>query len=120
MKQKKLENDLADYGLVPLEVASLKTKIDEFKASSKQRDSSVADKKGTGINIIDIIEEEDELLEDQLDRFVNKFIATDKLFYDSYYAVRQVKEYGVRHEKKDDKGTTGTANISSAPKQPGS
>jgi hypothetical protein len=115
---KKYENELANYGLVPSEVALLKTKIDEFKTSGVTRDSSVADRKGTGINIIDLVDEQDEILEDQLDSFVNKFMTKDKLFYDGYYAARQIKEYGVRHAKKDETGT-GDTNTPSTPTQPG-
>jgi hypothetical protein len=115
---KKIENELADHGLLPSDIASLKSKIDEFRNAGTTRDSSVADRKGTGINIVDLIERQDELLEEQLDSFVNKFIAKDKLFYDGYYASRQIKEYGIRHIKKDDKDA-GDAGSSSAPTQPG-
>lgn len=99
---KKLENELADHGLVPSEIALLKTKIDGYRSSGGTRDSSVADRKGTRINIVDLINEQDDLLEEKLDSFVNKFIAKDKLFYDGYYSARQIKEYGVRHNKKEE------------------
>lgn len=111
---KKLENALAGEGLTPADVALLKTKIDEYKSAGKTRDSSVASRKGIRINIIDLFDEQDELLEEQLDSFVNKFIKTDKQFYDGYYAARLVKEYGVRHNKKPGAENEGNSPAPSA------
>ena len=54
---------------------------------------------------------QNELLEDQLDSFVNKFIQKDKLFYDGYYAARQIKEYGVRHEKKEENNAANNPSV---------
>ncbi len=111
---KKIENALADHGLIPSEIALLKTKIDEYRNSGEKRDSSIADKKGTRINIVDLINELDELIEEKLDSFVNKFVAKDKLFYDGYYAARQIKEYGVRHNKKGEENNE-PANVTGQP-----
>jgi hypothetical protein len=94
--------DLEPFGLSAEEIEDLKLKNDSYEAASGTRDSSVATRVGSGKNVIDLINEDDDILEEELDKFVEKFAEKDKTYYDGYQAARVIKNLGVRHNGKDD------------------
>jgi hypothetical protein len=109
--------ELTGYGLTAEEIEDVKTKADVFTEASGKRNSSVAERSGTGLNIIDLFNEADDILEEELDKFANKFIDSDKAYYDGYYAARNIKDLGKRHNDKDDEqpNDTNTPNTPTPP-----
>ncbi len=92
-----VEAELTPYGVTSAMVTELKAKIDGFGISVGDRDASVAKRKGAGITLVELFNEADDILEEELDRFVDKFKNKDSSFYAGYYAARNIKNLGIRH-----------------------
>ena len=99
---KKVETDIAGFGLGSREIETLKARIDAYSAAAGKRDSSIADRIGTGSSIVELFNKADDILEDEIDRFTEKFINRDKTFYDGYNAARNIKDLGKRHNGKEE------------------
>ena len=75
-----VEAELTPYGVTSAMVTELKAKIDGFGISVGDRDASVAKRKGAGITLVELFNEADDILEEELDRFVDKFKNKDNSF----------------------------------------
>lgn len=100
--------DLTSFGLTQEETEDLKSRTEAYSTTSGKRDSSLAERVGTGVSIIDMLNEIDDILDNELDKFVNKFIEKEKTFYEGYYAARNIKDLGKHHNSKETTQTPST------------
>ena len=94
---KNVESELAPFGVTAELVEGLRSKIAAFELSIGDRNASAAKRKGAGKTVVEMFNEADDILEEELDRFVDKFKTRDTDFYEGYYAARNIKNLGVRH-----------------------
>ena len=84
----------------------MKSRTEAYSSDSGKKDSSLAERVGTGASIIDMFNEIDDILENELDKFVNKFNKKGKTFYEGYYAAGNIKDLGKHYNsKKNNSGT---------------
>ena len=89
---------IAPMGITADKIADLKTKADAYTAAIGAKESSVADRKGARGTLDDLFSQVDELLNEELDRYMELLRAADTEFYNTYFAARVIKDIGVRHK----------------------
>jgi hypothetical protein len=99
-----VENELIPYGVNPELVAELKEKIDGFDISLGNRNASFAKRIGAGSTLVEMFNEADDILEEELDHFVDKFKKKNNSFYVEYWAARNIRNLGVRHNPPEEPG----------------
>ena len=95
---------VAAFGLTEDKVNSLRAKAQAYNTAIGAKESSVADRKGARGAMNDLFDKADDILNEELDRFMEMLRSTETEFYNKYFAARVVKDTGVRH--KPTNGTT--------------
>lgn len=88
---------IAGYGYTEEKINSLRSKAQNYSTSIGVKESSVADRKGARGTMSDLFDKADEILNEDLDRFMEILRPTETEFYNKYFAARVVKDTGVRH-----------------------
>lgn len=78
-------------------IAALKAKAQAYLTSVGARESSVAERMGARTSLEDLFYKIDELLEEEIDPAMELIRGTNTQFYNGYFALRVVKDTGVRH-----------------------
>lgn len=99
---KQYENDLASYGITESDISALETCIDEYKSSNIEKSGSYMESKVITKSLRELFQNCMDILDNEIDGMVNLLQTKEKNFYDSYYAVRSVKNLGLRHRKQAD------------------
>ena len=89
---------IAPMGITADKIADLKTKADAYNAAIGAKESSVASRKGARGTLDDLFNHADELLNEELDRYMELLRSADTEFYNKYFAARVIKDIGVRHK----------------------
>ena len=103
---KGIETELADHGITAEELASCTTAANDYEAAIKDAGTSEAEGSSATKTVYQLLGEAKELIENQLDRHVEKFRTKNAEFYDKYWSARRVIDNGTRHEKKPEAPTT--------------
>jgi BMFP domain-containing protein YqiC len=88
---------LAPLGLSAEKIADLKAKVDTYTAASGAREVSVTERKGARGTMNDLFNKTDELLREELDRYMELLRPTETELYNKYFSARIVKDLGIRH-----------------------
>jgi len=96
---------LADYDITAADVTELKSITTLFSNALPSADVSMAERKAANERLPLEIAETEELLKKQMDKLMVKQRRKNPEFYSAYDNSREVHNYGVRHEKKEE-GTT--------------
>jgi len=108
---------LASYGITSEKITDLQTKSQAYSSAIGEKESSIADRKGARESMNALFDKVDELLEEEIDRFMELLRPMDTEFYNTYHAARVVKDTGARHTQNGDgvavEQTQTTNNISS-------
>ena len=99
---KQYENDLASYGITESDISALETCIDEYKSPNIEKSGSYMESKVITKSLRELFQNCMDILDNEIDGMVNLLQTKEKNFYDSYYAVRSVKNLGLRHRKQAD------------------
>lgn len=99
---KQYENDLTSYGITVSDISALETCIDEYKSSNIEKSGSYMESKVITKSLRELFQNCMDILDNEIDGMVNLLQTKEKNFYDSYYAVRSVKNLGLRHRKQAD------------------
>jgi hypothetical protein len=90
---------LADYGIVAAELESIRVNIDSFRQSMPGSRSTIANRKVSGQSLRELFAQTDNILNEQLDRMMEKYTKVNPAFYEEYKVARTIVDYGLRHEK---------------------
>lgn len=91
--------ELANYGKDSDAIEKLKACILNYKNSTVEKSTSTTEKTLINVSLAELFKKGMELLENEIDKFVDSQKATNREFYISYYTVRTIKHLGVRHKK---------------------
>jgi hypothetical protein len=100
---KTAENEIDDYGVTTAMITELKTQVEAYQNIVGDRDASAAKRTGAGLTLVEMFNKADDILVEELDKFVDKFKAKDIEFYEGYYAARSIKDLGGSHGKSNGK-----------------
>ena len=85
------------FGITAEKIADLKTKAQAYSAAIGERESSVADRKGARGSMHELFDRADDLLSEELDRFIEMLRPVETELYNKYFAARVIKDTGIRH-----------------------
>ena len=91
--------ELGNYGLGTSDLDNFQTMIDEFTKAISLPRAAITERKGATSNLEERIGEIDDVLNDKMDRLMDKFKAPNADFYKQYFDVRSIVSHGVRHKK---------------------
>ena len=91
--------NLADYGLVPSDLATFRTELDAFTASKTNIGTGKAERTGTRSSLTECFVEMDALLAGTIDKLMEGFRKKDPEFYNAYWSARVVRDIGGSHSK---------------------
>jgi hypothetical protein len=89
---------LAAYGVTPISITALDTKLNSYSASIGGKESSFSTKVAAGRVLSDLFDDADSILKDQLDRMMEMFAPSDQQFYQEYKSAREIKDLGHRFD----------------------
>lgn len=98
---KGIETELVDHGLTAEEIAAVINLANGFEAAIKDLGTSEAEGSNATKTVYQLIGEAKDVVDNQLDRHVEKFKAKNSDFYEKYWSARRVIDTGTRHEKKE-------------------
>ena len=87
---------LVPYGVTPVAIAALETKLTAYDAALGSKEASFSTKVAAGTVLSDLFDDADAILKDQLDRMMEMFAPTDQQFYLEYKSAREIKDLGHR------------------------
>ncbi|MDD8018847.1 MAG: hypothetical protein PHP42_10780 [Bacteroidota bacterium] len=93
---------VAAFGITAEKVTELIAKAQAYSTAIGVRESSVAERKGARGSMSDLFDKADELLSEEIDRFMEMLRANETEFYNMYFSVRVVKDTGARHRTNGD------------------
>jgi hypothetical protein len=78
------------------------SKAEANLASIGARESSIASRKGARGTMYSLFAEADEVLNEEIDHFMELIRPAETEFYNKYFTARIIKDTGVRHRKPDE------------------
>lgn len=93
---------IAGFGISAEKTADLKARAEAYSASIGARESSIADRKGARESLNSLFAKADELLNEEIDHFMEILRPTETEFYNKYFAGRIIKDTGVRHRQNNE------------------
>lgn len=93
------DKDIAAYGVTQDMIAGLKEKAQQYSAAIGGRESGVAERKGARSSMNELFDKADEILNEEIDRFMEIIRLSETEFYNKYSSARVVKDMGVRHRQ---------------------
>lgn len=91
------DTELAAFGFTDDKLNSLRSKAQGYSTAIGVKESSIADRKGARGAMNDLFDKADDILNEELDRFMEMLRPTETELYNKYFAARVVKDTGVRH-----------------------
>ena len=88
---------IAPLGITTEKIADLSAKAEAYSASIGAREVSVTDRKGARGTMNDLFDKVDELLHEEIDRYMELLRPTETELYNKYFSARVVKDTGIRH-----------------------
>jgi hypothetical protein len=93
------EEALLNFGVDAEDITKLRNSIAGYKTSSTDKSGSHTESKVITKTLKEMFQNAADILDNELDRMMDSLQTKEKNFYDSYYAVRSVKNLGIRHRK---------------------
>ncbi len=102
---------LAAFGITPEKITDIRTRADAYSRAIGQREKSIADRKGASETLAGLFDSADDILDNELDRFIEMVRPANVEFYNKYFAARVIKDTGIRHRQPEPapEGTNGKA-----------
>lgn len=93
------EAALEPFGLTAGDLSRLRSCISNYMASSTEKSGSKTESVVITKTLKELFQNGMDILDKEIDKIVNSLQTKEKNFYDSYYAVRSVKNLGIRKKK---------------------
>jgi GTPase SAR1 family protein len=90
---------LVAYGITAADIAALETKSTAYNTALGGKESGFSTQYAAGGVMSDLFKQADAILEEQLDKMMEKFNPSDQQFYLEYKSAREIKDLGHRFEK---------------------
>ena len=90
---------LVAFGVTAEEITDLEAKINSYRDALGKSASSVSERKGARETLESLIKQADEVLAEEIDRFMERIRAAEPELYAAYCDARYIRKTGVRHEK---------------------
>lgn len=90
---------LVAFSIADSDIDNLRNSIGNYITSSSETSGSKTDSMIITKSLQELFRSGSHILNDEIDRMVDSLRTKEKNFYDSYYAVRSVKNLGIRHKK---------------------
>ena len=97
-----LPSGLDAYGKKSTDIDALRNCITNYHNSSTEKTNSSVEKYSINFTLKDMFKKGMDILDSEIDKFVNSFKKSNPEFYTSYYSVRSIKNLGVRHKQAPD------------------
>jgi hypothetical protein len=94
------QSAIIPFGIEPTDLEQLKGLIEQFRLNIPEARNVVGSRQSAGKSMRQLFSQSDMLLEDQLDRMIEKYRSSNPDFYEEYKIARMIVDYGIRHEKK--------------------
>ena len=89
--------NLVPAGITEATIADLNAKVQAYRNALGARESSVAERMGARTTMEDLFAKVDGILEEEIDPAMELIRASETQFYNEYFALRVIKDTGVRH-----------------------
>jgi hypothetical protein len=89
--------DLVPAAITEAMIADLKAKVQAYRNALGARESSVAERMGARTTMEDLFVKVDGILEEEINPAMELIRASKTQFYNEYFALRLIKDTGVRH-----------------------
>jgi hypothetical protein len=96
---KQYAKELEAYGVTAQEITDLENKIQAYREALGKSASSIPERKGARETMEGLIREADEVLEEELDRYMERLRTSEPEFYFTYCDATYIRLTGIRHEK---------------------
>lgn len=88
---------ISAIGISTEKIEELKSKAEAYTSSIGARESSIADRKGARETMNGLFGKADELINEEIDHYIELIRPSETEFYNKYYAARVIKDIGIRH-----------------------
>ncbi|MBK9331648.1 MAG: hypothetical protein IPM96_04385 [Ignavibacteria bacterium] len=95
-------DDLTSFGITQTDIARLRSCIENYISSNINKSGSHTESVVITKTLKELFQTGMDILDKEIDRMVDSLQTKEKNFYESYYAVRSVKNFGLRHRKETD------------------
>jgi len=96
---KEYESDLTAFGISSKDISDMEKCIMDYRSSSTEKSGSYMESIVITKSLNELFQSCMDILDNEIDSMVNSLHKKEKVFFDSYYAVRSVKNLGLRHRK---------------------
>lgn len=90
---------LVSYSVSPEDIEKFRTSIENYRISSTETSGSKTDSLIINRTLQDLFRYGMQILSKEVDKMIDALKNKEKNLYDSYYAVRTIKNIGIRHKK---------------------
>ena len=90
--------NLVSAGIAQHMINDFKTKVEAYRTDHGVRERSVAERIGARTTVEDYFYKIDEIFEEEIDSAMELIRSSNTQFYNEYFALRVVKDTGVRHK----------------------
>ena len=90
---------LAAYGVTAEEIAELEKKVISYRDAVGRSVSSISERIGARVSLETLMKEADELLAEELDRYMERIRENEPELYAAYIDASYIRLRGIRHEK---------------------
>ncbi len=98
---KSISGKLLDYGISEEILNDYSTKIDEYEKTVTSPREAVIERKTATETIPDMMREIDEILDNQMDRIMQRYLSKNPAFYYDYFSAREIMDEGLRKERQE-------------------
>ncbi len=96
--------EIEAHGIAQDKINDLKEKARLYSSAIGERESSVASRMGARLSVKELFRRADELLKEELDRYMELLRQSETEIYNKYFAARSIKESGIRHRQNGAEG----------------
>lgn len=93
---------LASYGITPATLTMLSTRINDFSGNVAAPRTSITERKGATMELVELFNESDLILKSKLDKLMEQFKTTQPKFYNQYFNARIIIDLGTRFDKEEE------------------
>lgn len=95
-------SSLASYGIISATLTDLTTRINNFVGYVAAPRTSITQRKGATMELVELFNECDLILKSKLDKLMEQFKTTQPKFYKHYFNARIIIDLGTRFEKEEE------------------
>jgi flavodoxin len=98
-KKLPVKPSIIDYGLAEKMLTKLEQNIDKYRKETEELKAVIRIEKNNSVKMRDLIDKNDKLLTEKLDKLMALFESTDRKFYDSYFEARGTEKSEIKINK---------------------